>query len=593
MRKQLFALLFLIYLISSSPATSIDFNTLLGFNGLFREDSWTPLQIRLQNNGSSFRGDLVVITDNSSTTKDQIREYRKPIDLSSGASKTVSFTIPIGHHNRDLLFYIESEGELILKETIELKQRGIRDNFILSISPYPDLDLDPGHPVLKDRVISFPHPDLLPESSFAYDSVDIVSIHREYYDNLSNRQFDALTGWISQGGVLLVWGGKSPAQEKRNYLPCTIEGLERTGSVLVNRISIPDEYKLDLPKTNIDAARRKTGAGTVFFFPFDYSGPLRTWSGLNEIWKIANSSSMDRAIFTEEMDSIYLLENYITMFDASGFNYLGRLNAALIMFLSASITVSLVIFLRLRRKSKNLYKYLVIMVLSLISASALIFILLYNNSSRNECFALDINILYQEGETDLSRIYKDLLIGSSAKTDSRITFTDMTNGILKRDDSENLRIIEKPEMEIKNLTINSWSSEIFRLEDVTESLCDISLVSGGPTPNIKVRNKSEVFLRDAFILVDGDIFSLGSLLPGSTKEISLSETITRKIFHDDPLLQDMASYYTNLADLENTLLFGAFTSEDLYPLSFSNRTWKKRSETLILNSIVKEENLNG
>lgn len=586
-RHRLASLVLILLLRTVSAAESIDYSAMLGFNGLFRENSWTPLIIRLRNNGSSMKGELTVITDNSSTATAQLRSYSRPVDLPAGSDKSLSFVIPIGHHNRDLRLLLESEGEILIDDTVALKQRGIRGHFILVVSPYPDLTLPQSHGALENRSITYPHPDNLPRNSKAYDGVQIVSIHREYFDRLTNSQFDALSGWVSSGGVLAVWGGKSPAAETRNYLPAEITGLRRIGDsgIIMNKVKVADADRLYLKDGFEAGSRRQSGEGSVFFFPFDYSGQLRDWEGISEIWDIIHDSVPPVDIFHEEMNDTYLLEDYIRLFDNSGFTYLDRLNVALILFLSASISVSMMIFIRLRRKSENIYRYLTGFILALIILSGALFAILYNSGYRNESFAIDINIIYQYGSADNATMYKDLLIGSSSKTEGTIMLPDSTEAVLKREDNEDFRLENRPEVLVNSIKLDDWTSRTFRFEDRTESLCDLALSNQSGNATLEISNKSEFILHNSFVLHKGERYGLGNIMPESKMDFILDGTAESDAPGRNRLSDSIADLYLEtFLDSDQIILCG-FVTEEVNPLEFSNETWRKKTVTMVMSRL--------
>ncbi|MBN2658749.1 MAG: hypothetical protein JXR86_16960 [Spirochaetales bacterium] len=588
-KKQQFAVSTALFLLCSLLySQNIDYSVMLGFNGLYIEDAWTPLVVRLKNKGPSISGELQVITDNSGTATEQIREYIKPVDLQSGSDKILSFVIPIGHHNRDLMLKLTSSGEEIINDSIPLKQRGKRGDFIVVVSPYPDLSLSPEHPVLKQRIVTYPHPDNLPVSAMAYDGVSIISIHREYFDRLSNEQFESIAGWVSSGGVLAVWGGRSPSPLKRDYLPVRINGLRRiSGSdLLVNTIDVLPENRLLLADGFEAGSLRRSGEGSIFFFPYDYSAePLRDWPGLDEIWEIINRSVPEDDVFRSAMDQPFLLEDYITLFDNSEFAYLDRKNVALLLFLSASASISMLTMIRLRRDSRHIYRYISLFMVMLALTALTLFLTLYNGSFRKESFAIDINLIYQKGISDRSLFYKDLLIGSTGKTGSDLFLPRLPDALLKREANENISLTYRPELYIENLPLGQWSSRIFRFETRSASLCDFYR-----TPFrdeiVTVFNKSDMSIRDSFLIAGDKKIEIGTVFPGTEISIDLNE---QKGETEKGESGDLGSIVSDLylkPLMENQeIIFCGFLSDPYYPPRFSNTTWKMKSLSMVLSSL--------
>lgn len=573
-------------------ADTLDFDAVIGFNNLYKRDIWTPLNIRLQNSGSSLSGELVIITDNSSIASEQIRIYRRPVDLPSGSEKVLSLSIPAGIINREIECYFESEGTILFDEIMDLKQKGVRENFILSVSPYPDLNIKSDHPVLQNRIIAYPHPDLLPESFSAYDSVDIISIRRELFEQLNNRQFEAIRSWASGGGVLIVWGGKSPVPFARDYLPGKIEGLTKgnvlTGldkytSVPMNRMAIPEGERIELPGIGITGAAKYSGRGLLLFVPFDYSVAHGEWNGFVDFWDfIARSATPDRSL-ESAMDEPLSLEEYIALFDQSGFSYPGRVNAALMLFLWVSLIVSLMIFLKLRIKKPRIHLYISGQLVLMILLPLAIGYMLFSDRFRNDAFVLDLNTIYQMGFSDSAFLYKDILVGSSGRTANSISFTDSTEGIILRKDRENLTLYYKPELEIRDIALASWSSRIFRMKDSVQSFCDAEFATDQKgSISLTVHNKSDYYLNETAILYKGMFYRFNPLMPGSAETKLLEGEISEKPFFRNSLFNVMTERLFPSLSATDGPVFIAAIKEDPENISFTLDSWKKNTWSLII-----------
>ncbi|MBI9097973.1 MAG: hypothetical protein JEY91_05825 [Spirochaetaceae bacterium] len=580
-------------------AASLDHNAILGFNGVYKENSWTPVIIRISNNGQAMSGNLVIETENSSTAIEQKRRYTKPVDLPENSYKEFFYVIPIGHHNKDLKYYFETNESIVFEKIIPLKQRGLRRNFILGISPYPDLGFLNDHKEIGNRSISYPHIDNLPHNSSAYDSVDIISIHREMMDKLSFLQFRAISGWVSRGGILVVWGGKSPSPSKWNYLPSEITGLKQiepdqilseiedvkvpADSILLNLLRTPEKNRL-VRSGGLDLISvRPSGKGSIFFISFDYSEALRNWPGLNRIWDIFFSAIQKDDQFPIKMKEDFLLENYIAMFDNSGFTYLERTNVALILFLSASASISILIFIYFRRKSKYLKIFTMSLMFFLLLLPFLIFINLFNKKFRNDSYVLSSDIIYQTNNSDESIHYKDIFIGSSHKTRSDIILGDDSLSILKQDKIEDLSIEMRPEIVLQNIEMDRWSSQIYRLERIIDSLITIKQMPGEFIPSVEIINKSDHYIHDTFLLYKGKKYLGENIMPGDRFIGHISEE--SDFYSNNPLLETTARLYLDLMDLENTVLFCGFISDEISPLEFSNKGWKKKSVQMLISTL--------
>ena len=76
-------------------------------------------------------------------------------------------------------------------------------------------------------------PNSLPETWYGYDSVKLLILHADTIRQLRNRQFQALTQWLKQGGYLILGAGLNYGSlgEKRlqEILPLRIAGHRQHG----------------------------------------------------------------------------------------------------------------------------------------------------------------------------------------------------------------------------------------------------------------------------------------------------------------------------------------------------------------------------
>ncbi len=74
---------------ASAGQTRIDLDHEIGFNGIFKLRSWTPLQVTLENRGPETRGRLeVIVTSGSECRGDVYRTiYTADVDLPRGTRK--------------------------------------------------------------------------------------------------------------------------------------------------------------------------------------------------------------------------------------------------------------------------------------------------------------------------------------------------------------------------------------------------------------------------------------------------------------------------------------------------------------------------
>ncbi len=586
-------------------AYTLDYNVVFGFEGLYKGNSWSPLIVRISNDSKSISGDLIIEVNNYSTATEQNRLYAKPVDLPPGANKRISFILPIGQHSREIKIKFESGDLILFEDSINLKQKEIDGKFILGISPYPDLVFINDHKKKGLRTICYPHKDNLPGNSNAYASVDIVSIHRELLDKLTIIQYTALTEWVALGGVLVVWGGKSPAHSKWEILPSEIKGLKRfdskiipgynnlsksgENSILINIIETMNGEVL-LNQNGFDLiSKRDSGNGTVFFIAFDYSGTLRNWEGLDSIWDLIFGSVSKKDQFNIQMDQSFPAKKFASIFNNSSFTFIERINILLIFLLSISISTSILIFIRSRKKSKHLKIYITGLFVILLSTSICLYFSLYNSSFRIDNSIISINIFDHIFKSDKTILYKDILLGSSNKTKSDLIIKDDYKSVILLNDQEDLQIFNLPELYLPNYKMDQWSHKTLKFKSTVDSIISQEVTEFDDHVTIRINNISNYYIKDSFILYKGHLLSIGNILADSSIEKSISKDkkrniINNNVYFKNPFINDIAQYYLNIAEnySEDGMIFCGSIDEEINPVEFSQKTWKKKTANLIL-----------
>ena len=278
----------------------------IGFNGYFQINNWTPLSVVINNRGRAASGKLeVIVTSGSEYHEDVYRTiYMTEVDLPQNSKKRYAFTILIKSYAHDLTIRLRQKDSLIFSRSINLRPHFTEKHFAVVADNYvaPDiLSVLPNH-LYPANV----RPNSLPETWYGYDSVKLLVLHADTIRQLRDRQFQALTQWLKQGGYLIVGVGLNYGSlgDKRlqEILPLRIAGhrqLSKLNSfepfcgreltanepflVLNTRI---DNSEILVAENDIPViVRRNLEFGQIIFLSFDYNTPpFRNWEGRRMFW---------------------------------------------------------------------------------------------------------------------------------------------------------------------------------------------------------------------------------------------------------------------------------------------------------------------
>lgn len=293
-RKLSLAMLFGLFAVSLQAQYALDVDAIVGFSGVFRAGSWTPVHVTISNLGQDVDGELRIdIERGDRFGPDRFTvSYRRDAELVSGASKAFSFVVPIDTTVYPLRIVV-TDGEAVAHdESFELLGRSVPARLAIVLARRPNLDfLLPLYNSRDRRVLDvvYPLPSYLPEEWQGYGAVDLIVIHDARLQELTERQVVALRDWVASGGRLVVSGGAhfGPA-DAQTLAPLadfattgiTITTVAEAGLLEAGLPVDPSERTAQVVATSFARAgsrleRIELGRGDVVVLPFDYANLVR------------------------------------------------------------------------------------------------------------------------------------------------------------------------------------------------------------------------------------------------------------------------------------------------------------------------------
>ena len=290
---------------TSSPASPVGIQAVLGFSETIRLGRWTPVTVILSNRGSDLAGDLEIQAPGGDELEGDLftTTYRRSLELPAGSRKRFRFTVLMESFSRPLVIRVTSGARELTRRTIDLRRNFTAARLILVLSRDADLDyLNDGESL---RVL-YPRPELLPDRWQGYGGVEAVVLHRVSLEDLSARQYEALSKWVARGGILAVSGGPDYALLRTprwaELLPGTPVGLVRfpDGTAVSASFRAPLHAPSPFDVNRLAGFRGRVlhraggipliieqdkGRGRVVYLTFDVARyPFDGWSGMEQLW---------------------------------------------------------------------------------------------------------------------------------------------------------------------------------------------------------------------------------------------------------------------------------------------------------------------
>ena len=287
----------------SSPI-SVDVE--VGYDGNARIGSWTPVTVRMENQGSDFAGEVHILG-----MRDQSVRYFADIVLPRNSRKRVTLYVPYLTGTPRLHVELVSGGKAAASLETRVNLVGETDVFVGVVGQrtgawnlLTTLDL-PGN---SRRVVVAPIlPDSFPQRTEGLEAFDVIVLGDSDVQGLSAPMLDTLEGWVAGGGTLVLPGGPQTG-DNMSRLTEQLRPVEITGSVELENTSalerlgqepLPATFPLQVSVTRAVfghvlaqegeiplAVLSRFGRGRGLFLAFDPAAqPLAGWVGTPRMLK--------------------------------------------------------------------------------------------------------------------------------------------------------------------------------------------------------------------------------------------------------------------------------------------------------------------
>ena len=287
----------------------IEMSVEVGFNAYFRPGDWTPVVVRLKNNGESLRGRAVIRPETSGTVVGNA--FSTPVDLPSGAEKSLLLSIQARSFPDSLRVELIDEAGTV---------RALRDAGLINLSPQDQLyalviGANTTPPNLRDLHIGGFRAEQalwaahdIPAASHVLESLDMMMLININSESLSSGQRDAIRLWVQDGGHLIVAGGPTaiisaaglsellPINPTASQTMADLRSLayyaadnEATlaGRAVVALGDLHEDARVLVEQDGVPlVVRRELGAGLVDYLAADPTlEPLLSWGKLSDLWR--------------------------------------------------------------------------------------------------------------------------------------------------------------------------------------------------------------------------------------------------------------------------------------------------------------------
>jgi len=319
---------------AQAPDETLTLEMIPAWEGYVRHSWWTEARVVLRNEGTDWRGDLVVYDAQNQVT------YRQALELPSHSHKQYRLPLFVGNSAMPNIALHDDAGGV--QQETRLPIRGIdeTDRIIALVDTREAFAR--GQLAEFDALIWLPDLAGLPETPMAWDVIDVLLLNGVSTADLTPAQQEALLAWVAAGGHCIIGGGPA-LQQTLTHLPealriATPGSVRRFESIAVEGATLHDVAATPLtlnatekpdagvrPLTTADgeivAARATVGKGIVDIIGWDMAHPagaawlVQLWAGdpLPAIHATGSDQASYQSLSSSSPDTFSLFRIPVTM----------------------------------------------------------------------------------------------------------------------------------------------------------------------------------------------------------------------------------------------------------------------------------------
>ncbi len=517
-----------------------------GYDGFYKSEYGVPVKINVANSGPAVSGELrITLNENSQTDR---LVYNAMVELPTQSNKQIRLYVHLPGFSSALEVELLSEDGQPVAQATSDRLSAVAANQLLYgiVSPEPGefSFLEGVVGSRTDASVAFLRVDDLPDLAAAWDALDVVVFNDIDSSQLTAGQLDAMKGWLSLGGQLVVTGG--PGWQKTNaglaaLLPVAVDGTEPVADLpaLSEFAGVPfrDSGPYLLTNSSLRAgellvhqdgmpllARQPFGRGSVYFLALDPTlAPLLDWDGSEALWLEVVGRIPTLPVWASPIVNGYAASEAVTSLPSLAMPSAFQLILFLLVYV---IAIGPVNYLVLKRMNRRQLAWVTVPALVLIFSVAAYFTgfqLKGNNTIINQ-----ISVSY--GEIGAEQLKVQSLVGLYSPKRQRFDLNFPGNtlahpfeqGYGQMSGNGTIDAISRGrQLTMSGVRVDVSGMETFVAESYQANIpvtvkATLSASGADVVLTADIQNNSSLTLEDAALLFGSDIIAIGALGPGES-----------------------------------------------------------------------------
>ncbi|MFD1929045.1 hypothetical protein ACFSFY_13460 [Sporosarcina siberiensis] len=397
--------------VNASAAPDLKVSVTTGFDGKSKYDKGAPAQIKIENSGTAFSGDLVIDIQ-SSYNLGSGRAI--PLDIESGESKTISLVMPSSEDHYGHGFGSGAVKRIFLYEGgwekgKELKHKGAQQfspasygfdsafvfMFTNNIDRLSALKKAKGTQFNNAQYIDGSKIDgsILPDELLGWEMIDIIVMDEYPLADLPQQKQEALLAWVRSGGKLFIGSSDNINTEVgifSEYLPLKLGDRNELDPGLLNNWANTEEFSSPIPSFKASLAEgaksilsdgdatyiasSEVGTGVIYQTAFSFGDdPISKMEGMPALWEtlIDLGGFSIQPHYNQMNQSLGMLSNHVGYTNEIFPSF--KVSAPLLsgIILLYIILIIPILYFILKKKDKREYTWWIIPLVAVVTSIAI------------------------------------------------------------------------------------------------------------------------------------------------------------------------------------------------------------------------------
>lgn len=545
---------------ANAQTDGLQISATAAFDGNFKYGEWLPIYVEIENTGRDIENAEASVQVNSSSGT---LLFNAPVPLPSGSRKIVPIYVLPNNFSRELSVQITSEGQILASQKVSVKPQTNISYLIGLVAPERGaLALMSGLRFAgqeRPKVLIDISLGQIPERAEGLRSLDLLVINDTDTSQLTPEQVDALSGWVQQGGRLVLGGGAGAMQTvtglPESLLPVKIQRtaeagaevlaplsqfaasdpVQQSGPFVVAHGEIQDGRVLAENGNLPLVVERSVGTGAVDFVTFDLAGlPFNGWPGTQSFWEnligpsgtYPDNLPFDMSARQFRANNLFYPLSNIPSLD------LPSIKGLSILLIIYVIIVGPLNYILLRWRRKLHLAWITIPVITVLFAGASFgigYAMRGNDLILNKIALVEIKPDGDALVTSYMGLFSPRMQSYEVTVQGETLISPMTGyesnpwGATGTNTGGQMVFVQGQPSQVKGLTVNQWAMQSFMSEGAWKDFGNFSgdLQIEDEKLVGKVRNDSQYTLTDVVLIMQSRFVRLGDMAPSEEKAIDM------------------------------------------------------------------------